>query len=146
MQASEANTRTSAEMRLQIIRAFGEGFLRWADEERLWMMHGWMNSSGRKYRPRTFSGDTTGKEVSLRMKAQICCWVSGCVLELCCKRTVEERSHSHIQFIWCRIRIETKQIFFSLSLQTSNYYHGENTFLLPVHMLLQWNYLFTDVV
>lgn len=35
MQASEANTRISAEMRLQIIRACGEGFLRWANEERL---------------------------------------------------------------------------------------------------------------
>lgn len=40
MQASEANKKISVEIWLQIVRAFGEGFLRWADEGRLCMMHG----------------------------------------------------------------------------------------------------------
>lgn len=37
------------------------------------------------------SGDTVVKEESLSKKIQTSCWISGCVLELCYKKRVEEK-------------------------------------------------------
>lgn len=100
-----------------------------------------MNSYDRKWRHATFSGDTIGKEDNLTNH-----WTSGCVLELYGKRIVQEKKPL---CMWYK-RKEKLSInmfsFFFLQSRVDYYCNEKNKFLIFIHLVLHWSYLFMHVV
>lgn len=80
------------------------------------------------------SGDTVGEEESLSKKIRTSCWISGCVLELCCKRRVEEKK---ALCTWYKIKLKPSKTFsFSLSKKGSITIVIKTKFLLFIYLIL----------